>query len=327
MAGGRRPGFQIAKSMKNLAAFFKLIRWPNLFFIALAQALFHFCILLPIFFNTGDRAVFDTALLGWTIAASVLIAAGGYIINDYFDINIDQINKPGRQIIGKYMSRRGAILWHSIFSFFGVLISFYIGWQLGIWWIGIANTGCTFLLFVYSTTFKKRFLSGNIIISVLTAWSVAILGLATFFRVYGNEGYQGVEYDKILRFTILYAGFAFISSLIREAIKDMEDMQGDARYGCRTLPIVGGINAAKTYVVVWMVVLIGVLLIVQFYALQFNWWIAVIYSFLFLIVPLLYAFRQMFRVKTAKEFHRLSSITKLVMMMGILSMVFFKIYL
>ena len=136
-----------------------------------------------------------------------------------------------------------------------------------------------------------------------------------------------MEYDKILRFTVLYAGFAFISSLIREAIKDMEDMSGDAKYGCRTLPIVGGINAAKTYVVVWMVVLIGVLLIVQFYALQFNWWIAVIYSFVFLILPLLYAFRQMFRVKTSAEFHRLSSITKLVMMMGILSMVFFKIYL
>ena len=153
------------------------------------------------------------------------------------------------------------------------------------------------------------------------------MGSPLFFIVYGNEAYRAVEYDKILRFTVLYAGFAFISSLIREAIKDMEDMSGDAKYGCRTLPIVGGINAAKTYVVVWMVVLIGVLLIVQFYALQFHWWIAVIYSFVFLILPLLYAFRQMFRVKTPAEFNRLSSITKLVMMMGILSMVFFKIYL
>jgi 4-hydroxybenzoate polyprenyltransferase len=313
--------------MKNLVAFFKLIRWPNLFFIALTQALFHFCILVPIFSNERTNTVFNTSLLGWTIAASVLIAAGGYIINDYFDINIDQINKPGRQIIGKHISRRGAILWHSVLSFVGVVISFYIGWKLRLWWIGVANTGCTFLLFVYSTTFKKRFLSGNIIISMLTAWSVAILGLATFFRVYGNEAYRGVAYDKILRFTILYAGFAFIISLIREAIKDMEDMQGDVKYGCRTLPIVGGINAAKTYVVVWMVVLIGVLLIVQFYALQFNWWIAVIYSFFFLIIPLLYAFQQMFRVKTSMDFHRLSSITKLVMMLGILSMVVFKIYL
>src|SRR5688572_14607727 len=144
--------------MTNLVAFFKLIRWPNLFFIALTQALFHFCILLPIFSNAGSPAVFNIPLLGWIIAASVLIAAGGYIINDYFDINIDQINKPGRQVIGKYISRRYAILWHSLLSFFGVLISFYIGWKLGIWWIGVANTGCTLLLFVYSTTFKKRFL-------------------------------------------------------------------------------------------------------------------------------------------------------------------------
>ena len=178
--------------MNNLPAFFKLIRWPNLFFIALAQALFYFCILLPIFSHSGHAAVFNAWLLAWTIVASVLIAAGGYIINDYFDINIDQINKPGRQIIGKYISRRGAILWHSVLSFFGVLISFYIGWKLGLWWFGVANTGCTFLLFVYSTTFKKRFLSGNIIISVLTAWSVAILGLATFFIVYGNEAYRAI---------------------------------------------------------------------------------------------------------------------------------------
>ena len=88
--------------MNNLPAFFKLIRWPNLFFIALAQALFYFCILLPIFSHSGHAAVFNAWLLAWTIVASVLIAAGGYIINDYFDINIDQINKLG---LGSFRNR------------------------------------------------------------------------------------------------------------------------------------------------------------------------------------------------------------------------------
>ena len=306
----------------------RLIRWPNLFFIALTQALFYYCILVPICIRAGLAPVLSEKILGLVVAASVLIAAAGYIINDYFDINIDQINKPERQLIGKSISRRWAILWHSLLSFIGVVLSFYAGWKLNLWWIGVANTGCTFLLFVYSTTFKKKFLSGNIIISILTAWSVAITGLAAYDKMYHNGTlFSTLQHAKLLRFTVLYAGFAFIISLIREAIKDIEDLPGDVRFGCRTLPIVGGINAAKTYVVVWLVVLIGVLLIVQFYALQFNWWIAVVYSMLFLIAPLLYIFRQMFRVKTPVEYHRLSSLTKLVMLMGILSMVFFKIYL
>lgn len=312
--------------MTRVLSFLQLIRWPNLLFIALTQLLFQYCILLPI--TSHVAPVFNNKMLLLLITASVVIAAAGYIINDYFDINIDQINKPGRQIIGKQVNRRWAILWHSTLSFIGVAISFYIGYKLRIWWLGPANIICTFLLFVYSTTFKKRFLSGNIIISVLTAWTVAVLGLATFYKVHTTTDlYTGVDAARMLRFTILYSGFAFVSSLIREAVKDMEDIAGDAKYGCRTLPIVAGINAAKTYTEVWVVVLTGALLVVQFYALQFNWWITVIYSIVCIIIPLVYLFFKMFKAHTPKDFHRLSSLTKFIMLVGILSMVFFRIYI
>ena len=114
--------------MKGLTSFFRLIRWPNLLFIALTQALFQYCILYPLFDSVNAAPVFDYKNLLLLIAASVLIAAGGYIINDYFDINIDRINKPEKQIIGKKLSRRRAILWHSIISLLGVAVSFYLGW-------------------------------------------------------------------------------------------------------------------------------------------------------------------------------------------------------
>ena len=314
--------------MKGLYSFFRLIRWPNLLFIALTQALFQYCILYPLFNSVKAAPVFNFTNLLLLIVASVFIAAGGYIINDYFDINIDRINKPDKQIVGKKWSRRRAIFWHSIISLLGVATSFYLGWRMGIWWIGPSNFLCTILLFVYSSTFKKRFLTGNIIISVLTAWSVGILGLVSFYEVfYNNADYNGLNPSRLLRFTILYASFAFIISVIREAIKDMEDIEGDARYGCNTLPIAAGLNAAKTYTIVWLVVLTGALVIVQFYALQFNWWLAIIYCTLLLIVPLVRLFNKLIKAQSTQQFHQLSSQTKLIMLMGILSMIFFKMYL
>lgn len=314
--------------MTRLSQFFKLVRWPNLVFIALTQGLFQYCILFPLFLQKSAQPVFDISNLLLLMAVSVLIAAGGYIINDYFDINIDQINKPQKQIIGKWMSRRSAIIWHSILSFAGVGLSFYLGWRLGIWWIGPSNILCTLLLFAYSATFKKRFLTGNIIISILTAWSVGILGLASFYDVfYNNDVYNNLNPSRIFRFSILYASFAFIISVIREAIKDMEDIEGDARYGCKTLPIVAGLNAAKTYTIVWLVVLIGALVIVQAYALQFSWWLAIIYCTLFIIIPAVKLVNHLIKAQSSKDFHTLSNHTKIIMLLGILSMVFFKIYL
>src|SRR4051812_45209477 len=103
--------------MNKVAAFLQLIRWPNLVFIALTQVLFQYCLLYPIFDKSRMAPVIDSAALFIILMASVLIAAAGYIINDYFDINIDQINKPDRQYIPKVVTRRWAILWHSLLSF------------------------------------------------------------------------------------------------------------------------------------------------------------------------------------------------------------------
>ena len=313
--------------MKQVAAFFRLIRWPNLFFIALTQLLFHYCLLLPVFEKGDAQPVLDTVSLFVILAASVLIAAAGYIINDYFDINIDQINKPGKLLIPKFVTRRWAILWHSLLSFIGVVLSFYVGWRIHVWWIGPSNFLTVFLLFVYSTTFKKSFLSGNIIIALLTSWTIALLGLASFYSLYYSTESLVATKSRLLRFTILYTAFAFIISLIREAVKDIEDIPGDVQFGCKTLPIVAGINAAKTYVLVWLVVLLGAIFIVQVYAAQLGWWLLVLYGIVFIICPLLYVFYKFIRVKKNEEYHRISLLTKLVMFTGILSLLFFKIYL
>ncbi|HEX7904593.1 MAG TPA: geranylgeranylglycerol-phosphate geranylgeranyltransferase [Chitinophagaceae bacterium] len=314
--------------MRLTAAFLKMIRLPNLFFIALTQLLFHCCILRPVLTQVGRPPLINGMLFIFLAIASVLIAAAGYIINDYFDINIDEINKPKKNVVDHIVSRRWAMLWHFIMSGLGLLLSFYVSWKTGLWYIVIANFFCIALLFGYSVSLKRKLLSGNILISLLTAWVILVLCLSESVPFFTrNESWSVAANTKILRLGFLYAGFAFISSLIREAIKDIEDMEGDAKYGCRTMPIVWGVHATKVYVAVWLIVLLALLLGVQVYVLQFKWWPAIVYSIVLIILPLLYVFYKLFRARSSKDFHALSSWTKLVMFTGILSMIFFYFYL
>lgn len=316
--------------MKLFLAFFQLIRSLNLFFIVLTQALFYYCI-FPYAFQPGNDTVTPdlTERYFWLLSlASVLIAAGGYIINDYFDMNIDQVNKPNRLVVDRVIKRRWTIVWHWVFSFAGVALSLYIGWKVRRdFSIGIANAGCVLLLLLYSTSFKKRLLIGNVIISVLTAWVIMVLFLLEwriFTVVIPN---LDDVMSRLFKLSIVYSGFAFILSLVREVVKDIEDMEGDARYGCRTMPIVWGVNVSKMFVAVWMVVLIASILILQMYVLPYRWWWSILYSIIFIVVPLVWILRKLYQATSKSDFHKLSGAIKFVMLTGILSMLFFKLYL
>lgn len=304
--------------MKLFAAFLRLVRWPNLVFIILTQALFYYCVYEPLFPEQHLKTLI------WLIVASVLIAAAGYIINDYFDLNIDQINKPEKNVFAKIIHRRWAIIWHFAFSFLGIVATaIAVGFHK--WYLILANIACTALLWFYSTSLKRQLLIGNIVISVLTSWTVLILFFAfTSPReaILGNS----IATIKFFRISFLYAGFAFISSLIREAIKDMEDMEGDAKYGCKTLPIVAGVRSTKIYTLVWVVVLLAALIILQLYVLQFQWWYAIGYSVIFVIIPLAYLLIKLPQSYSVHDFGRLSNLSKIIMFTGIVSMIFFRIY-
>lgn len=316
--------------MKLFLAFFQLIRSLNLFFIVLTQALFYYFI-FPFAFNPADDAIKPTLTPDyfWLLSlASVLIAAAGYIINDYFDLNIDQVNKPDRLLVDRVIKRRWTIVWHWLFSFAGVALSFYISWRVRYdFVIGIANTGCVLLLLFYSTTFKKKLLIGNIIISVLTAWVIMVLFVAEW-RIFSVAipSFDDVM-ARLFKLAVVYSGFAFIISLVREVVKDIEDMDGDERYGCRTMPIVWGVNVSKMFVAVWMVVLLASILILQVYVLSFRWWWSILYSIVLIVAPLIWILRKLYQATSKQDFQRLSSTIKYVMLTGILSMLFFKLYM
>jgi 4-hydroxybenzoate polyprenyltransferase len=230
------------------------------------------------------------------------------------------VNKSSKVIIGKFINRRSAILLHALFSFAGFVLSLYIGYKLQNILIPFFNFLAIIILWFYSSTFKKKILIGNILISILTAWVILVLAVAEYrFRISPHD----VVWQRLLKLSFIYAGFAFIISLIREAIKDMEDIEGDLKYGCKTMPIVWGLPVAKVFTGVWIVVLAGILVVIQIYVVQLGWWFSALYSLIAIIIPLIWVLRKLYKATTAAEFHQLSSVVKLIMLAGIISMGFF----
>jgi 4-hydroxybenzoate polyprenyltransferase len=307
--------------VKSLIHFLRLVRWPNLLFIFLAEALFHFCIYKPLYPNaalTGDDPFY------FIVATSICIAAAGYIINDYFDVNIDQVNKPKMVVVGAHISRRWVIFWHLVLSMAGVYLSLIVFPFQQYLHIHFSNLATILILWFYSTNFKRDFLVGNVVIAVLTAWTIGVVYFSKFTLLQLVHPANMLPTDlKFFKLMLLYSSFAFILTLIREALKDMEDMGGDEKFGCKTMPIAWGLQTTKVYVAVWLMVIILVLTIIQLYAIPLGWWIPILYSSITIIAPLVYVLFHLKQAYTKKDFNQLSNLIKLAMLMGILSMGFF----
>ena len=122
---------------------------------------------------------------------------------------------------------------------------------------------------------------------------------------------------------LVYCSFAFVLTLVRETLKDMEDMEGDEKFGCKTMPIVWGLKPTKVYIAVWLVVLIAILLIIQLYVIPFGWWYSILYCLLFVVTPLVIVLKKLPKSYTSADFRQLSTYIKITMLAGILSMIFF----
>lgn len=309
-------------------AFLRLIRIGNLIFIILAQCLFYFCI-VNVAYQLEYRlnGILTQSQFYLLVIASVLIAAGGYVINDYFDLNIDRINKPDKLVVERFMKRRWAIVWHIVFSFTGLVISFILSIQLSNIYIGIGNTIAVILLFLYSVSFKKQLIIGNVIISLLTAWVIMVLFIAELPTMLTPRYAQSDRVlMRIFRLSIVYSSFAFITTLIREILKDMEDEVGDRKYGCKTMPIVWGLHTTKIFTGVWLFILICIFLGFFFYILFYRWYTLALSILIWFIPMLIIVIRKLSIASSSKQFHSLSFYMKTFMLTGMITMVFYYYY-
>lgn len=303
-------------------AYLNLIRYKNLIIIVLLQFLLRYGLLIPILDHYGVSPELSHLRFGLLVLATVLLAASGYVINNYFDVSIDRINKPENVVVGREVPRRTALLLHVIFTITGVFIGLFLAYitrkeNYALMFIVIPG-----LLWYYSTTLKKQMLIGNLTIALLTAlvpFVVVSLEFATLARVHGSSILHSEACSTAWFWTTVFAFFAFISTIMRELIKDMEDVEGDREAGCHTLPVEMGIDYSRTIVVILSIASIAALWLILLFVPQLRTsYITWAYFFLFLTVPyIILAFRTA-RAKTKKDFAFISALSKIIMLMGIL---------
>jgi 4-hydroxybenzoate polyprenyltransferase len=275
------------------AGFFRLIRIRNLLMILLTQYLTRILLIGPR--EEWLQILADPRMLMLSVS-TLTIAAAGYIINDYFDVKIDIVNKPERVIIGRYLKRRVAMGAHQFLNIAGVFLGLLVSK-----WVLLVNIFSVTLLWFYSERFKRAPFIGNLVVSILTALSLLVVS---------------VVYPWNRHLVLIYALFSFFITFVREVIKDMEDVRGDETHGCRTLPIIWGIRRTKVFLYVLIAGFIMVLYLMAHTLsnLLLGW------LFTLLMIPIAWLVYRLVFSDTRREFSNLSILCKLIMLLGLATM-------
>lgn len=296
--------------------YLKLIRYQNLLMLAFMQLIFRYGFLK---LQNIPLALSDWQY-GLLILSTVLIAAAGYVINNIFDQDTDLDNKPNQVIIGKSISESAAYNIYAALNISGVAIGFYLSNVIvkpsfATIFILIAAT-----LYIYATSLKQMMVLGNVVVALLLAFSVIIIGVFDLYPAIDAENQLAMA--NLFSVLLDYALFAFLINFMREIVKDLEDIDGDTNQGMKTLAIALGIG--KTTKLVFGLGLLSAVVLFLYtktYFVNNNLFIATLYSFLFVLAPLLFFTIKVWSAKSKEEFRSLSKLLKWILFFGILSIV------
>ncbi len=302
-----------------MRTFFKLIRWPNLLMVILSMAFLLFLLIKPELRLAGNAGMtFAEFLL--LVFAVLLTAMGGYVINDLNDLKTDVVNKPGKNSFEKIFTRDQGWILYWVFTVGGILAGSLLSFLLSKSSYALIFIFTAGLLWFYAIRYQCQPLVGNLVVAFLSALSFGLVWLYELMALQVQA--ISVDHSRLLlvnRLVLIFMGFAFLVSLLREVVKDMEDVEGDRQTGCLTLPVTYGIRKAKnTAIAVNLSGLIASFAIQWFfYENGFN----VLFLFFFL-VDLLFALVLLKLVTANRKAHfsALSLWIKLLMVAGILSM-------
>lgn len=310
----------MVKQLKIAYAFLRLMRFSNLVIIVITQYFLRWFIIKPILAYSGFQVQLSSWEFGILVLTTVLLAAAGYIINDYFDRKTDLINRPGRVIVGRLIYPRYAMASHFIFTLAGLILGGYLAFKIHRLSLSTVFIFSSVLLWFYSTTYKRQLLVGNIIISLLVGMVPFLTLLFEFpLLVHTYHLYilaEGNKFKILLFWVISYSAFAFIINLVREVVKDMEDFEGDYIFGCNTIPIAWGMKTARLIVAGIVLITIMPIFYLLFFHLKDS--ISFIYIPLFIILPLIVLAIGIFHSDSKEQYHRLSILIKMVMLAGLL---------
>jgi 4-hydroxybenzoate polyprenyltransferase len=316
----------LKKLWRNISIFFRLIRWKNLVMIAILQYFLQYFFLIPKLRMHELEPVLNNLHFALLVICTMIIAAGGYIINDIYDYNIDRINKPDRQTLGRHLSLRMAMRYYFFVLGNGLIISLYLAWYVenlmlaGLYLIAVLS------LWLYSKVLKRTALGGNFFVGLFCAFTAIIVAFAereTIINVLEGNWYDFK--DLVFQFGI-FSLFAFFSTLFREIVKDIEDIEGDKINNCHTLPIAYGIPFAKNVATSVNIILFIILLYLFIIFLRESLYWRSLYLALFIIAPVLISEFLLRKARSRKQFHFLSQFSKYIMFSGIFLILIMKVY-
>ena len=313
--------------MNKIKAFFKLVRWTNLLIIAVMMCLVNYCLMASLHTSEIVGVVPSSPAFVLLVISLVFIVSGGYVINDYFDVETDKINKPNKLIAGNVFTDKEIKFFYKSLTFIGILAglasSIMLMFTRFITLFAIlVLLAC--LLYSYSSLYKKKILIGNLIVSASVAFAVFLPWLFEVFHLSNNALIFSVCKETmmdILPFVLIYTAFAFLTTLIREIVKDAEDYNGDSVTRCRTIPVVCGMMKTKIIVGVLSFVLYVFIAYFQLVLVRLQADIAIYIMIVaatlgIMLLPIL------FNIKEFTDFHRLSTLLKIIMVVGMLTMLF-----
>jgi 4-hydroxybenzoate polyprenyltransferase len=305
-------------------AYLKLIRPLNLLIMACMLLLVRYAIFVPVFRQNGLEGLMPDWQFLLLLIATVIIGAGGYVINDLLDIEIDRINKPGKQLIGNQITEQAGNRLHVNLTAIGIVIGLVFSYLCKNIYLGVLFVIIPTALFYYSYKYKYLPVLGNLVVALLAAMVVFIYWLFEFYNLKSQPDIfieASLLFPRLIRFVLAFALFAFMTTFIREIIKDVQDMEGDRRYGCRTLPVILGTGSTRYLIMV-------LILVTAFTVAWFQWHLfstgfsLMAYSLVITQLLLLASAVLSVSARDKTAWGRLSMIFKIVMVTGMISLIF-----
>jgi 4-hydroxybenzoate polyprenyltransferase len=305
--------------------FFRLIRIPNLVIVAVTQGILYFHILLPQFTKEGIQPILPFQQFLLFILVTLLVTAGGYIINDILDYETDMINKADSVIVKNRISLQSSTWLYFSFSALGFLLAIYLAFYIRKPELVILFPVAVGSLFVYSKYLKKMALVGNLIISSFAAGVAGIIGFAEMEGLMELGELAPGIYVKILILFWAYMLFAFYSTLYREIVKDIEDIEGDAKQNFRTLPVLLGIKKVKKISFFFGISLLVMMLMGAWFAWPVLNLIGRVVVLPILLATGIWSLIKLNRAEKKSDFYIVSQLIKVVMLAGVLMLLCIKI--
>ena len=312
--------------MKELAELIKpylqLLRIGNLAFLAILLYVMEKWVAFPLLHQQKFPELMPWWVLTLLIFSVVCVAAGGYVINDYFDVKIDRINRPDDLVVTRVISRDAAMNWFYALTAIGIVAGLAVAWWARSWNLLFIYIVIPGLLWFYSSSYKRMFLIGNLIVAFISALVPLLVAMvnADHLRFLYHES---LAYTPIVGQLYVWLGgfalFCMLLTLSREVVKDMEDVEGDRELECRTMPIVWGEKVSKIVVTIVLLATIALIAYLAWFVLPFPMeWATFTGRFIIfgLMVPMLCVLVLLWSARSKRELHTVQQVLKFAMFLG-----------